>query len=245
MKRPILFIALAALLVATSCAGSGSDSKPAKKEAPERKGWSGGSLYGDVESVTITRYKLSDKFGEVVKDIDTDYSKEVYKFNSNGDVEEYSEYNAFSGALDCKSLYKYDSQGNMIEEAEYNSDGSLRWKHLDKYDSQGNLIEQAYYNSDGWLKGKSLYKYKYDTQGNEIEQACYYVGVFDDNYKYISKYDSQGNKIEVARYDSDGSLDHKYIYKYDSQGNWIEKVEYEGEIMKPTRMVELTIVYRK
>ena len=112
MKRPILFIALAALLVATSCAGSGSDSKPVKKEAPKRKGWSEGRpLYGDVESVTITRYKLSDKFGEVVKDIDTDYSKEIYKFNSNGDVEEHSRYNAFSGALDCKSLIKYDSQG--------------------------------------------------------------------------------------------------------------------------------------
>ncbi len=143
MKRAILVAALATLLVATSCAGSGSDSKPAKKEAPERKGWSEGSLYGDVESVTITRYKLSDKLGEVVKDIN---AKKVYKFNSNGDVEELSLFDAFSGALDCK--YKYDSQCNKIEEAHYRSDGSLSWKNIYKYDSQGNEIEWAKYEGD-------------------------------------------------------------------------------------------------
>ena len=123
------------LLVATSCAGSGSDSKPAKKEAPERKGWSEGSLYGDVESIAITYYALTEKFGELVKD--EIYGKKVYKFNPKGDV------------------------------------------------------------------------------------------------------------TEAARYNSDGSLDNKYLYKYDSQGNCIEEVEYEGDIMKPTRMVERTIVYRK
>ena len=149
MKRTLLSTALAALLLAISCAGSGAKSeaeteskseaaetKSQKREAPKRKGWSEGRpLYGNVESVTITHYKLSGKFGEVVKDIDTDYSKEVYKFNSNGDVEEYSEYNAFSGALDYKYLYKYDSQGNKIELASYNGDGSLKGKSLYKYDS--------------------------------------------------------------------------------------------------------------
>ena len=72
MKRTFLFIALAALFVATSYAGSnsglGSGSTSTKKEAPERQGWFGSPLYGDVESVTITNYNLSDKFGEIVKE---------------------------------------------------------------------------------------------------------------------------------------------------------------------------------
>ena len=162
MKRPILLTALVVLLVATSCAGSGSDSKPTKKEAPERKGWNGVPLYGDVESIAITYYTLTEKFGELVKD--EIYEKDVYKFNPKGDVAEAARYNSY--------------------------DGSLSWKD-------------------------------------------------------IGKYDSQGNCIEADRYNSDGSLSRKDIFKYDSQGNCIEYVEYEGEIMKPTRMTERTIVYRK
>ena len=240
MKRSLLLTALAVLFLAVSCSDSGTNQT--EKKAPERKGWIGGPLYGDVESVTITRYRLSDKFGEVVKCIDTDYSKEVYKFNSNGDVEEHSRYNAISRALEEKSLCKYDSQGNRIEEAGYNNYGSLSWKHLYKYDSQGNKIEEARYNSDGSLSWKHLYKY--DSQGNMIELADY-DSDGSLSSKYLSKYDSQGNRIEWARYEGDGSLIGKHLSKYDSQGNRIEEVEYEGEIMKPISMEERTIVYRK
>ena len=212
MKRPILVAALAVLLVATSCAGSGSDSKPAKKEAPERKGWSEGSLYGDVESIAITVYALTEKFGELVKD--KIYEKEVYKFNPKGDVTEKACYNS-DGLLSCKYLYKYDSQGNQVELAYYDYGCSLSCKYLNKYDSQGNQVEQAHYDSNGSLISKVIYKY-----------------------------DSQGNQIEWAGY-SDGSLSWKNIGKYDSQGNMIEVAHYEDESMKPTRMQERTIVYRK
>ena len=240
MKRSLLLTALAVLFLAVSCSDSGTNQT--EKKAPERKVWIGGPLYGDVESVTITRYRLSDKFGEVVKCIDTDYSKEVYKFNSNGDVEEHSRYNAISRALEEKSLCKYDSQGNRIEEAGYNNYGSLSWKHLYKYDSQGNMIELADYDSDGSLSSK--YLSKYDSQGHQIEWASY-NGDGSLIGKNLIKYDSQGNRIEWARYEGDGSLDWKYLYKYDSQGNWIEEAKYEDDIMKPLSMGERIIVYRK
>ena len=106
-----------------------------QRETPERQGWHGSPLYGDVERVIFTTYRLSEKFGEIVKEEIED--KEIYKFNSKGDV------------------------------------------------------------------------------------------------------------IERAQYDSDGSLEFKFIFKYDSQGNQIEDVRYEGEIMRPVKMEERTIVYRK
>ena len=136
MKKSILFTALVALLVATSCAGSTEQVAGQKPKAPERQGWYNEiPLYGDVESVTITEYRVSEKFGEIVKDKITD--KKFYRFNQKGDVVEKADYNS-DGSLDWKSLYKYDSQGNLIEEATYNSDGSLNQKELYKYDSQGN-----------------------------------------------------------------------------------------------------------
>ncbi len=244
------------------------ESKVSKRpKAPKRQGWVGGPLYGDVESETSTRYTVSEKFGEIVKDKIT--FRTFYRFNQKGDVIEWAWYNS-DGSLDWKYTYKYDSQGNQIEEAEYKSDGSLNGKYTYtyKYDSQGNMIEKTYYNSDGSLYCKHLYKY--DSQGNQIEWAWYNSdGSLD--WKLLYKYDSQGNMIEEAEYKSDGSLDwkatYKYdsqgnmiektyynydgslrgktIYKYDSQGNWVEWISYEGEIMKPTEMVVRKIVYRK
>ena len=148
MKRMFISVALVALLVATSYAGSGSKSEPditpKKQEAPKRQGWDDGPLYADVESVTFIKYDIADKFGEIVKGECNE--KCVRKFNLKGDVIEMAEYNG-SGSLVEKKLYKYDSQGNMIEEAKYNGSGSLDRKSLYKYDSQGNKIEETHYRS--------------------------------------------------------------------------------------------------
>ena len=192
MKRRILFAALMSLLLITSC-----NAKKTHDTTPKRQGYRewelDRNLYGDVDSVTITNYKFTDKFGELVKD--RIINKDVYKFNLRGDVVEMIGYNS-DGSLMGKILHKYDSQGNMIEEASYNGDGSLREKSLYKYDSQGNKIEEARYNGDGSLDYK--YLYKYDSQGNKIECISYY----DDGSlceKILYKYDSQGNMIEKIR----------------------------------------------
>ena len=201
MKRIFLFLAAISLLVA--CSGEESNSEAETKQsseandvkpkAPERQGWKG-SLYGDVESVTISEYDLKEKFGEVVKgDLE---ERVVGRFNEKGDVIEGAEYNS-DGSLDEKIIYKYDSKGNEIERAEYNSDGSLDDKLIYKYDSKGNKIEQAFYNSDGSLNEKIIYKY--DSKGNEIERARYNSDGSLDR-KLIYKYDSKGNIIECTKY---------------------------------------------
>ena len=61
MKRLFLFMAVSLVALCSSIATTNA-------QAPERQNWYGGfSLYGNVESVTITGYKLQDKFGEVIR----------------------------------------------------------------------------------------------------------------------------------------------------------------------------------
>ena len=156
-KSSFLSASLIILLLAASCAGSGSSEQSTeqnskeqsahqKREAPERRGWDKGALYGDVESISVTTYKLTEKSGEIVKDEITDnYS---FKFNQNGDIAERAYYNE-DGLL--VQYVKYDSLVNCIESFACNSDGSFEWKNSFKYDSQGRLIEETKYNSDGSL----------------------------------------------------------------------------------------------
>ena len=107
MKRLFFAIALVAVscLSMSACATDSkkesnsesiSDCATAKPEAPERHGWED-PLYGDVESVVVTTYKLEGKFGEVVR----------------GEIE------------DCEKYY-FNKAGDVIEKAQYNSDGSLK-----------------------------------------------------------------------------------------------------------------------
>ena len=94
-----------------------------KAEAPERQGWEKDfSLYGDVESVVMTEYKLEDKFGEVVRG-DILYCRKYY-FNDAGDVIEDARYDSY-GSLGDKDICKYDSSGNMIEETKYRSEALI------------------------------------------------------------------------------------------------------------------------
>ena len=116
MKR--LFLLMAVTLVAL-CGSIATT----KAQAPERQNWDGGfSLYGNVESVTITGYELQDKFGEVIR----------------GDVQ-------------GKCKYCFNNAGDVIEEAYYNSDGSLKRKDIYKYDSSRNIIELTEYKSDALI----------------------------------------------------------------------------------------------
>ena len=125
MKRIFLFLATISLLVA--CSGGESNTETSTNtapnpKAPERQGWDWDAnypLYGDVEEVTISEYKLLEKFGEEVK-----------------------------GDLKDRYIYKFNERGDVIEKARYNSDGSLKWKDTYKYDSKGNQIECNSYRGE-------------------------------------------------------------------------------------------------
>ena len=233
MKRLFTILAIVTLLPSIAFA------QVKKADAPERDGYEGVPLYGDIESITVREYLLEDKFGKEGKGEMTDWIK--YTFNQRGDVIEEASYNS-DGSLDLKYLYKYDSLGNRIERASYYSDGILDWKDLYKYDSLGNRIERASYYSDGSLRCKDFYKY--DSAGNMIEKAF-----LNSNGRLISKnlyqYDSAGNMIERTEYNSDGIQNYKVLCKYDSTGNIVKRASYKSEIMIPERLIEYEIVYRE
>ena len=146
MKRLFLLFSITTAALFSSC-------DLLKPEAPERQGFEEGiPLYGDVESVVITQYKLEDKFGEVVRG-GIRGCREYY-FNDAGDIIERAWYNS-DGLLIDKAICKYDSSGNMIEYADYDPDGSLFVKYIYKYDSRGNVIEATGYRGEA-LTPRSL-----------------------------------------------------------------------------------------
>ncbi len=194
MKRLFLLSAFALVAICSSAYGSSLIGTPTKPEIPERQGWwEDFPLYGDVESVVMTEYKLKKKFGKVVRGGIRGCQK--YYFNDAGDVIEYARYKS-NGSLDYKWIDKYYSSGRRIESARYNSACFLFFEFIPKYDSSGNMIEEECYLYD-LLFWKFIYKY--DSSGNMIEKAMYRSDGWLVN-KYIYKYDSRGNMIEATEY---------------------------------------------
>lgn len=222
---PFLFILL---FVAILCPNANAQIK--KTAAPERQGWSDFfrsddiDLYGKVKSVTITYSKVKEYFGDVVK-IDTqDKSRDVYTFNTQGDVVEFVDYNE-NGKPQFKYVYKYDSNRNKIEVLDYNYDDDAFLKRQIvkyKYDAKGNRTEYTNYNNKGLIHEKAIFKY--DSYGNLIEKKVYQEdGSWRETLTY--KYDSNGNEIEyvfISRYLPNS----KRTYKYNSNNKIIEQIVY-------------------
>lgn len=110
-------------------------------------------LKGKVKSVHHIIYEAIEKFGEITK------GEEV-------------EYSSFSNDSNVSNVF--DDKGNMIEDNNYNSDGSLITKWISKYDDKGNMIESNEYNSDGSFSCKYTYKYEFDSHDNWVKQIEYF-----------------------------------------------------------------------
>ncbi len=223
MKRTyVLFVAT--LLVATAFA------QPKKQPAPEREGWNTHygkdalqPIYGDVKMVTVTKYYLSDKFGELVKG-SSQYTMS-YEFNQQGDVISYMYSDTHWG--DSYSamvrVWKYNSEGKVKDLSIYyrdnlgenNENSVLKQKDIYTYDSSGNLIELARYDDDGSLEEKTILRY--DANGNAIEKSRFNSSGYAESRRFF-KYDTNGNIIEELDVNSGSN----YKYKYDSWGNRIE-----------------------
>lgn len=213
--------------------------------AKDRYGWHHETLYGDVQSVTVTTYNVKDHFGQIVKNGLNE--KVVYLFNSQGDVTEYTTYcegKGFFSSLDIykKNIYKYDEQHDIIEEITYDGDGSMSNKRIFKYVLYNGLkkkTEEASYKRDGSLSEKILYKHNYQGK-NEVEEY-YYKG--DGTLQFIEIYIYQTSKPynllekirigEMLTFASDATSvqyndewSFKDIYEYNNKGEMIKKVSY-------------------
>lgn len=212
MKRSILFAA--ALIAVFGCA----DSPEVKKDAPERYGWSGHDLYGNVKSVTVTKFYLTSEFGEEI--IGDEMLKDVYCFDpSHGNVISHKSRSTVSY---WDYTYTYDEKGNCIEQTT-DVNGERRTKYNYVYDSMSNLIEYSVVDAQGVYRNKVIYTY--DSAGNRIQEngVISWYKVADE--KTINTFDSDGHCIETNEYDSYGNLTEKTTYAYDSNGNCIEENE--------------------
>ena len=174
------------------------------------------NLTGKVASISETKYKTANEFGDV----------NITDFNELGNKIEERVLNYSNGNLQCKSksIYKYDSQNNKIEDCRYILD-NRDVKFTFKFDEKGNKIEVCFYNSNDELKSTDTYKY--DDNGYLIEQNNF---INNQLMKFLYKYDDKGNRIELKGYNSDGSLDYKSTSKYDDKGNKIEVCSYNGYV---------------
>ena len=125
-------------LIAIGCSQASANSSHKKPDAPERKGWLGEPLYGDVESITQVSYALEGKFGKIKRG--ETKAKTITYFNEAGDVTEHIKYDS-NGTLGFKFIYKYDAAGNVTEWAWCDLDDTLDRKDIYKYDAAGNMTE--------------------------------------------------------------------------------------------------------
>ena len=228
MKKLMSFAVIA--LLCTACNNNSSEVK--QEEAPERNGWDGPDLYGNVKSVTVTSYNLSSKFGEEI--IGDEVQKDVYNFDSShGNVISKNSVDKSASTLVYEDYtYTFDAEGHCIERL-YNLNGkrSARYKYV--YDSDGNLSEESTIDANGAFQYKCIYKY--DSDGNRIEKNVPVLWGDAANNKTTYTYDSNGNCIEESSYDS-GNIDEKVTYAYDPNGNCIEENEtrywYDGSVEK-------------
>lgn len=254
MKKSILLSLLASLMLILSC-NSGE-----YLIAPERENWTFEiafcgktmSLYGNVESITITR---------------DGYPLQAYTFNVLGDVIQKTEYECDGDTPDIYTYlydtdgytsevkvtrgkktrsiakYRYDNNGNLIER--HTNDG-VHEKDIYEYDENCRKVAEKHYISRRQINKTA---YKYDELGNVIEEKTTNPNGREvwslTSYEYDSKgriskktysdcsykyeYDDHGNPIEIGLYMLDGTPCGKEKFKYDSKGNMIQKCDYKQD----------------
>ncbi|MBR5131272.1 MAG: RHS repeat protein [Alistipes sp.] len=229
------FVLLFAALIAVSAYAQKA------AEAPERKNWERGDVYGDVKSITFEKYEYQiplggyglvdrevykfNKSGDVVEHIfaeDEDgITKHKYVYNKNRKVVESVAYD-IKGKIVLKVTYTYNEHGKIAEETLYN-DYDLKnyiYKLVRSYDDNGLLLGGTYYNNAGDVLEK--YSFVYDDNGNRIKE------LYEDRTS-VFEYDDKGNRTTQAIYAIDGKLVEYLQINYTDNGDPIEDLLYDGE----------------
>ena len=191
-------------------------------------------VYGNVESMTVTKYTFYDSFGEKTKKKEWQYTY-CYQTKENCVEIIAKRCYGFNSSDEKKYEKEYDLTGNMVAKTCYFSDGTIYWKDIYKYDSKGNNIERNCYNSKG--ERERTYIYKYNSARKIIEEEMY---LSRDMYfsnklfeKRTYKYNSSGRRVNVVEYCrenlfnpySEMKINNQYKYRYDSAGKIVEEID--------------------
>ena len=207
MKKT-LFGQLFLVLMLTACFSGGTEQEFNLGVAPKRAGWKEWfSLYGDVDSVIITK---------------ANGKTDIYRFYENGDVLQHG---------NC--LYEYHPNGKTKfatfpdgSKYEYDTDGKLMYLLNEEgyeyeYDDEGRMVKISRKNSEYWQT------YTYNSAGLLVETSfrdC--PATVWHTFKTVYAYDDNGNEVEAATYSNDGkTLDNLVEKKYDANDNLLEQKE--------------------
>lgn len=135
--------------------------------------------------------------------------KDVFTFNSDGCITEFSSYYEGGKKSDYK-VYEYDENGKLLSSVDYNNSGDMEKKILYKYRKDGTCEKFSCYEEGDVLL--------YITECDETGWPCFtqYYNEIAPSYDYKFEYDEQGNVIEKIRYFSNSTQEqshHKYTYK--------------------------------
>jgi len=154
-------------------------------------------------------------------------SKNVFKYDANGNMVELSNYNA-DGKVISTIRSTYDASGILIKEETILGNGNVDLVSAIKTDAKGNKIEQQDVRPMGNIEFNYKYYYTYDKKGQLTERIAYRGnGTF--LFKYVFNYDDNGNRTEWIQHGSDSSVVGKVIYKYNEKNNLAEQTEYNGD----------------
>ena len=158
-----------------------------------------------------------------------------YTYRPSGNKESYVIWDADGS----HSVGLYDDNGNVIEYSDYNADGTLNYREEATFDADGNRLTDNRYRSDGTLS--SWYEYSYDADGSEIgfyshasynDSTTWYEKVrdlrgrtviqywyWDDGGYGQEQYLPQGMIASSSSWTADGRLSSTFEYSFDALGN--------------------------
>ncbi len=195
---------------------------------------------------------LIERLTQGTKDYGTEseISRIVYNFNSQGIATGWEEYNS-ARPIPVKDIYTYDNKGRRIRQTVTYLESKVQSILIFIYDSEENKVEErSYYPvpiTDDSKETEKYYekylyrfiKYKYDKKN--IIQIIDYDKEGSITYKGIFTYEN-GNQKEIIAYlaDSKGNLvrANKVSLKYDEKGNIIEKVIFNNDDSIKNRYVD-------
>lgn len=224
--RHITYIIVAALLCSCNATSTADDDGNKGKKAPKRIGLNG-KLYGDVDRMTINRYDIEDRFGELNKTLE---STELIIFNDEGNVDK-STYTYFDEKYGYSHTYIYEYADKSYCMTTYDADGALQSKDINLLDNKGNVVTSSSYDENGELSRKWLASYDNDV----ISKATYYDGKGNMDTKYCYKNDGE-EIIGMIKYNKEGKVEWRYDMERSGSEAYAQNIDAEGKVTNSYRL---------
>lgn len=174
------------------------------------------ALSGNVEQVICYYYNVKMENGTLIKEGSP--QKDVYLFNSNGDVIKHNSpysttyYTYHENSRNDAKIERYRENG-VVEIELFNEDG---FPISETHHRDGVLLEKLtyQYESDWWGLGAVSEGRSYRTDGSLANKI---------------RYNKQGKEIERVLYDENGQEEMRQIFEYDSNDKLIVESVLRGE----------------